>query len=58
MYIEEGEALDALVERFGPGSVSRRDPGDEGPLVFKPKAGGVYEIDGNQVTVVKEPGDG
>lgn len=57
MYIEEGQALDRLVEEHGPGSVTRRDPGDQGPLIFHAGDGSVYEIDGTEVNLL-ELGDG
>ena len=58
MYIEEGKALDALIEQHGPGSVSRRDPGEQGPLVFKAQNGAVFVIDEAQVEQVQEASDG
>lgn len=54
MYIEEGQALDKLVEAHGPGSVTRRDPDDQGPLIFHAGDGNVYEIDGHEVRWLEE----
>ncbi len=54
MYIEEGEAVDKLVEEHGPGSISRRDPGDKGPLLFKLADGRIFEITGAKVDQVRD----
>lgn len=54
MYIEEGRTLDKLVEEFGAGSVSRRDAGNSGPLLFKAPNGAVFEIDQEDGTTVHQ----
>lgn len=58
MYIEEGQAVDKLVEEYGMGSVSRRDPDNKGPLLFKLADGRIWEIDGTEVKQVREARDG
>lgn len=54
MYIEEGEAVDELIATYGPGSVSRSEPDDQGTLLYKVADGRVWEIDGKKVKLVRE----
>lgn len=55
--VEEAR-VDALVEEFGRGALSRRDPGEKGPVLFKHKDGRVWEIDGEIVRQVREARNG
>lgn len=49
MDARETEALDELVREHGIGAVSRRDPNEEGPLLFKLRDGRQWEIAGDGV---------
>lgn len=46
----EEQAVDALQAELGRGALSRRDPGDEGPVLFKLRDGRVYEISADGAT--------
>lgn len=57
MYIEEGRALDRLIEERGaPLSVSRRDPGEKGPLLVKFKDQEDWLIEEGKARPVSEDG--
>lgn len=57
MYIEEGRALDKLIEEYGlPLSVSRRDPGEKGPLLVKFEDRGDWVVEDGEARPVTEDG--
>lgn len=53
MSEEEAAAVDSLAEEHGRGAVSRRDPGEKGPLLFKHRDGRVWEIEGSAIRRMK-----
>lgn len=51
---EEAKRIDVLEQKHGRGSLSRRDPGETGPVLFKARTGEIYEVTDETFSMVRD----
>ena len=54
----ESERIDALEQEYGRGNLSRRDPGEKGPVLYKLRDGRMWEVTDTTIEQVRNKRDG